>query len=41
MEILMQTEDGLLMYGAKDPTSGTKETDYAAAKKVEHGEGEI
>ena len=34
MEILMQTEDGLLMYCAKDPTSGTKESDYAAAEKL-------
>ena len=37
----MQTEDGLLMYCAKDPSSGTKETDYAAAKKVEHGEVQV
>lgn len=32
----MQKEDSLLLYFAKDPTSGTKETDYAAAGKVEH-----
>ena len=37
----MQTENILLMNFAKDPTSGTKETDYAAAGKVEHGEVQV